>query len=135
MLRAMTEEEARRIAALAKAARDARDAFLGNVPVEDLGEPQAARGEHDLTTGLGFAPLPPDTPPLRDLLEAVGALTFDARAELLTLVRIGQTELAGDDWDRVLADTLVLGDDAVATALVEDPDLHEHIAKGLYEIA
>jgi hypothetical protein len=135
MLQAMTKEEAHRIAALAEAAREARDAFLGNVPVEDLGEPQPARGEHNLTVGLGFAPLPPDAPTLRALQEAIGAFTPNARAELFTLARIGQTDLAADDWDRVLADTLSLGDDATATALMEDPDLHEHIVKGLYEIA
>jgi len=135
MLRAITEEEARRIATLANAARQARDAFLGNVPVEDLGEPQPARGEHNPTAGLGFAPLPPDAPPLRNLQEAIGALTPAARAELFTLVRIGQAELAAGDWDHVLADTLSLGDDAIATALAGDPDLQEHIVKGLYEIA
>jgi hypothetical protein len=134
MLQAMTAEEARRIAALAKVARDARDAFLGSVPEEDLGEEPPARGEHNPTAALGFSPLPPEAPPLRDLREAVDALSSAALAELLTLVRIGQTDLAAGDWDRVLADTLSLGDDTIATALLEDPDLHEHIVKGLYEL-
>ena len=43
MLRQLTENQARQIAALAKAVRKARDALLDNVPDEDLAEPPAAR--------------------------------------------------------------------------------------------
>ena len=38
--------EARRIAGLAAAARDARDQALRAIPEAELGEPQSARGEH-----------------------------------------------------------------------------------------
>lgn len=134
MLQAMSTEEAHRIAALAKAARDARDAFLGNVPEAGLGEPPVARGEHNPTAGLGFSPLPADAPPLRALQDAVNALNSAARSELFALVRIGQSDLAADNWDRLVAETVVLGEQTVAGALLEDPDLHDHIVKGLYEL-
>jgi hypothetical protein len=57
-----------------------------------------------------------------------------ARAELFVLMRMGQGDLAILDWDRGLSETALLGDDAVLAALTEDPDLHEHIAKALYEL-
>jgi hypothetical protein len=134
MLKAMTTEQARRIAALAKAARAARDAFLGNVPESDFGEPPVSRGEQNPTRGLGLSNLPPDAPPLGEFHDAINALSDGARAELFALARIGQTELAAGSWDSLLAEAAVLGDQTVAAALLEDPDLHDHVVKGLYEL-
>jgi hypothetical protein len=57
-----------------------------------------------------------------------------ARTELFVLMRMGQGDLAILDWDRGLSETALLGDDAVLAALTEDADLHEHIAKALYEL-
>lgn len=130
----MNAEQAHRIAALAKIARDARDTFLGNVPEADLGEPPAARGEHNPTAGLGFSPLPRNAPPLQALQDAVNALSRAARSELFALVRIGQSDLAADDWDGLIAEAVTLGDEMLAGAVLEDPDLHDHIVKGLYEL-
>jgi len=134
MLRELTLEQAQRVAALAKTAREARDAFIDNVPEAELGAPPPARGEHNPTADLGFGPLSPDAPPLRGLQNAINALSPAARSELSALVRIGQTELAAGNWDSVLAETLALGDQTVAGSLLDDPDLHDHIAKGLYEL-
>jgi hypothetical protein len=134
MLKAITVQQARGIASLAKAARGALDAFLGNVPEADFGEPPVARGEHNPTAGLGFSALPPDAPALGDLRDAVNALSPAARAELFALVRIGQSDLAAGNWDGLLAETAILGDDAIGGALLDNPDLHDHIVKGLYEL-
>jgi hypothetical protein len=133
MLQELTVEGARRIAALAKTARRARDAMLDNVPEEDLGEPPAARGEHNPTGVLGFDPLPLGDPAIAALRQAVSALGRTARSELFILMRMGQGDLAAGDWDRGLSEAERLGDETVAAEIIEDPDLHEHITKSLYE--
>jgi len=46
-------------------------------------------------------------------------------------MRIGQGRLAAKKWDRGLTEAEVLGEDTITTAIVEDTDLHDHIAKGL----
>jgi hypothetical protein len=134
MFQELKSEQARRIAALAKAARQARDAELGNVPDEAFGEPPTARGEHNPIATLGFEPLSPDSPTLRALRQAVEALTTSARSELFVLLRIGQGDLAAGDWDRGLSEAEMIGDTAVGTALMGDTDLHDHLMKALYEI-
>lgn len=42
------------------------------------------------------------------------------------LLRIGQGNLAVGNWDRGLSEAEIIGDRAVAAALFEDPDLHDH---------
>jgi hypothetical protein len=134
MLRQLTADQAHRIAALAKAARDARDAVLDNVPDEDLGVPPVARGEHNPTATLGFDPLPSDDPAIAALRQAVSALSPGARSELWVLMRMGQGDFAISDWDRALSEAALVGDETVTGAITEDPDLHDRITKGLYEI-
>lgn len=63
----LTVETARRIAALAKTARKARDGILDSVPEKDLGEPPATRGEHNPTGALGFDPMPVGDPAIAAL--------------------------------------------------------------------
>jgi hypothetical protein len=133
MLRQLTTEQARRIAALAKTARNARDAILDNVPEEDLGEPPAARGEHNPTAGFGLDPLPSDDPAITALQQALNALGPAPRSELFVLMRMGQGDFAAGDWDRGLSEAELLGDETVTAAIIEDPDLHDHITKSLYE--
>jgi hypothetical protein len=134
MLRELTVEQVQRIATLAKAAREARDAILGNVPDTALGEPPVSRGEHNPASVLGFDPLPPDAPQIAALLKAITIVTPEARSELLTLMRIGRGDLAAGNWARGVSETSTLGDEAVAAALKEDVDLHDHLTKGLYEL-
>ena len=134
MLRQLTKEQARQIAALAKAVRKARDALLDNVPDEDMGEPPAARGEHNPTTAFALDPLPPDDPAVAALQRALGALEPGARSELFVLMRMGQGDFAISDWDRGLSEAELLGEATVVAALIEDLDLHDHITKGLYEV-
>jgi len=48
-------------------------------------------------------------------------------------MRIGQGALAADTWHRGLVEAVTLGDETVTETLVEDPDLHDHLMKALYE--
>jgi len=56
-----------------------------------------------------------------------------ARAELYALIRIGQGHLAAATGHQGIVEAEMLGDETVTTTIAEDPDLHDHIAKGLYE--
>lgn len=133
MLTHLTGDQANFIALLAKAARTQRDKLLGNVAEADLGGVEPGRGEHNPTAALGYQPLPPDCEQLSDLRAAIGSLTLEAKIELYTLVRIGQGDLAAKKWRRGLADAERLGAQTITATLMEDPDLHDHIVKGLYE--
>lgn len=65
--------------------------------------------------------------------EAVASLSPTARAELYTLMRIGQRDLAAQKWHRGMSEAAMLGDATVVGAMLEDVDLHDHLMKGLYE--
>jgi hypothetical protein len=130
----LTEEQARQIAALAKAVRKARDVLLDNVPDDDMGEPPAARGEHNPTAAFALDPLAPDDPAVVALQQALGALGPSARSELFVLMHMGQGDLGITDWDRGLTEAELLGDRTVTAAIMEDLDLHDHVTKGLYEV-
>ncbi len=133
MLRGMNKGQAHFIALLAQVARIQRDKLLGNVAENDLGGSKSSRGEHNPTALLGFEPLPADAEQLTALREAINALTPEGRAELYALTRVGQGDLAAQDWDRGLTDAALLGESAAA-AVLDDPDLHDHLVKGLYEM-
>jgi hypothetical protein len=49
-------------------------------------------------------------------------------------MRMGQGAFAILNWDRALSEAALLGDETVTGALLEEPDLHDRITKGLYEI-
>lgn len=49
------------------------------------------------------------------------------------MVRIGQGDLAANKWHRGLTEAVLLGEDTITGALLENPDLHDQIMKGLYE--
>ena len=133
MLRVLNKDQVHFVALLAKVARMQRDKLLGAVAEEDLGEAKSTRGEHNPTALLGFDPLPPDAEQLTALREAISSLTPEGRAELHVLMRIGQGDLAAQDWDRGVDEAALLGEQAVG-ALMDDPDLHDHLAKALYEV-
>ncbi|HWP25859.1 MAG TPA: DUF3775 domain-containing protein [Xanthobacteraceae bacterium] len=92
-----------------------------------------ARGEHNPTEWLGYEPLSLHELPVDALHKAIAALSEPARRELYTLMRIGQGQLTASRWQQGLADAEVLGDATVTATLLEDADLHDHLAKGLYE--
>jgi hypothetical protein len=133
MLKDLNRDQAEFVALLAKAARMQRDAAIVEVREADLADPKPARGEHNPTADLGFVALPEDAPQLTMLREAINSLTPAARSELYALMRVGQGDLGAKKWHRGLTEALTLGDDTVTAALLEDPDLHDHLMKGLYE--
>lgn len=133
MLKTLNVDQARFVAILARTARMQRDSLLGNVPEDDLGGSQPGRGEHNPTAELGFEPLPPHASQTAALREAIATLSQAARQELYTLMRIGQGDLAATTWHLGLTEAERLGEETITAAIVEDPDLHDHIMKGLYE--
>ena len=135
MLKALNTDQVRFIALLAKAARVARDELLGNVDEDqlELAELKPARGEHNPTAALGFAPLGADAPQMVALREALASLTFAGHSELYALMRVGQNQLAVGKWYRGLREAERLGDETITAALLDDVDLHDHLMKGLYE--
>jgi hypothetical protein len=134
LINALTPDQARSIASLAKSARAERDEFLREVAEQDLDGSKPGKGEHNPTAELGFEPLPQNMPPLAALCDAIDDLEDEGRFELFALVRIGQGDLAAQDWERGVADAEALGDAIVTGALIENADLDRHIAKGLYEL-
>lgn len=133
MLKELNVDQAHFIAILAKTARAQRDELLGNVAEDDLDEVKPARGEYNPTASLGFEPLPPEASQTAALHQAIATLSETARRELYALMRIGQGHLATKKWHRGLFEAEMLGDKTITAAIIEDPDLHDHIAKGLYE--
>jgi hypothetical protein len=133
MLRELNRDQAQFVAMLARAARTQRDSSIAGVPEADLTEIKPARGEHNPTADLGYVALPEDASQLTMLRDAIGALQPEGRSELYVLMRVGQGQLAAKKWNRGLAEALTLGDGTITATLIEDPDLHDHLMKGLYE--
>jgi hypothetical protein len=133
MLEELDLDQARSIAALAKAARVRRDELLGNVAEGDLDGVQPGRGEHNPTAVFGLEPLSADAPQISALRDAIAMLSAAARCELYALMRIGQGHLGAKDWERGMSEAERLGDEMISAAMIEDADLHEHVTKGLYE--
>lgn len=121
--------EARRIAELAAAARDARDRALTVVPEAELGEPSPARGEHHAAGTLGFAGVPEDEPAHNALRTAIEGLPPDIRRKLWAVMNTGCGSYARGDWERAMAAA-----EGVASDLADEVDLHDKLMKGLYEI-
>lgn len=133
MLRDLNVDQARFIALLARTARTRRDALLGNVAEVDLGGVTPGRGEHNPTAELGLEPLPTEASQKGELRDAIASLSATARQELYALMRVGQGHLAAGRWHRGLTEAEALGESAIMAAIIDDPDLHDHLAKGLYE--
>jgi hypothetical protein len=133
VLKELNRNQAQFVAVLARAARMQRDAFVAGVPEGDLAEPKPSHGEHNPMADLGFTPFPEDAPQLVLLREAINIFSRAGRSELYALMRIGQGALATREWHRGLVEAENLGDETVTAALIEDPDLHDHLMKGLYE--
>lgn len=133
MLKELDVQQARFVALLSKVARAQRDELLGNVAESDLADLKAARGEHNPTADLGFDPLRPGARQTAALQDAITTLSVTALAELYTLMRIGQGDLAAKKWHRGLTEAEVLGEQTITAALLGDPDLHDHIMKALYQ--
>jgi hypothetical protein len=133
MLKELNRDQAEFVAVLAKAVRMQRDSSIAEVREGDLAEPKPARGEHNPTAALGLVALPEDASQLTMLRDAVGSLTPAGRSELYALMRVGQGDLAAKKWRRGVTEAQTLGDNTVTAAILEDPDLHDHLMKGLYQ--
>jgi hypothetical protein len=103
MLEGIAVAQIRRIAELARAARDARDRMLTPVGEADFGEPKVARGVHDPAAAFGLDPLPEDHPSRVALREAIAALPRAAQDELRALVSwsAGATSAPGSGGGRL----------------------------------
>jgi Protein of unknown function (DUF3775) len=134
MLKSLKANQVHFIAMLARTARKQRDAVLGNVVEADLGGPPPARGAHNPVADIGLTSLASGTSLPADLAGAIAFLSIPARYELYILMRIGEGHLAAKNWERGLSEAEALGDEVTA-AIVDDPDLHDHLEKGLYEIS
>jgi hypothetical protein len=133
LLKDLNVDQARFIALLARFARMGRDARLGHLPEGDLDGLEPARGEHNPTAELGFLPVSAEASATVTLRDAVATLSEAARRELYVLMRIGQGDLAVRKWHRGLSEAQMLGEETITAAILEDPDLHDHIMKALYE--
>jgi hypothetical protein len=98
MLERIAVAYVRRIAELARAARDARDQMLVHVGQSELGEPKVARGLHDPAAAFGLDPLPPDHPTRLALRDAIAALPPDAQHELRALVLVARGDFGAKEW-------------------------------------
>ena len=134
MLERLTAKQAHRIAERARAARDARDALLHGIAEETVGQPHPAKGERDRVGTGGFDLLPANDRSVRALRRAINDLRPGARPELFALMRVGQGELAPEDWARGVSEATTLGDETVSGILADDIDLSNHLNKGLYEL-
>lgn len=125
---------ARHIAGLAATARDARDRMMARVAERDLGEPEPEHREPRPIESLGLGALPPEDPAHRALREAVEQLPDNTRRALWALMRTGCGDYAHGDWPQALADAELMPDDAIMVELAEEAELHDRLAKGLYEL-
>jgi hypothetical protein len=133
MRRRLNPEKARFVALIAKAARAQRDAALDGIRESEFVEPTPAHGERNPMEGLGLDPSVSAAAQAARLREAVSNLSKSERKELWALMRIGRGEGAAQTWQATLEEAERLGPDTIAETLVEDPDLHDHIMKGLFE--
>jgi Protein of unknown function (DUF3775) len=102
---------------------------IAGVPEADLTEMKPARGIHNPTAELCFVGVPEDASQLMMLRETIGQLSAAGRSELYALMRVGEGRIAAQKWNRGLAEAVRLGDDTITAALIEDPDLHDHLMK------
>lgn len=134
MLQNLTTSQANRIADLAKLARRARDKSTSSFSERQLGEPKAVRGEHNPAAAIGLEPLPSTHPARASLRDAIAALRPEARWELQALVGVGRGEFGAKSWDEAVT-AASTSDNAAVEALVDNPDLHDLVVRGLYDLA
>ncbi|HEX2942788.1 MAG TPA: DUF3775 domain-containing protein [Rhodopila sp.] len=124
--------EIRHIADLAQDARKLRDRLLEKVPEADLAEPGPARGEHNPPGDLTLTGVLDTQPEMLALRQALAALPRAVRMIVWAVARTGRGEADSRSREALLAAALPLSDDDIVADLMEQPDLHEHLRKGLY---
>jgi len=68
------------------------------------------------------------------LRDAVAGLPRDIREKLWAVAETGRGQFAIMNWEIAVAEASGLSDAAIAARLLEDPDLHDVLRKGLYEL-
>lgn len=134
MLHEIEALEVRQIADLALDARKVRDRLLEKVPNAQLGEPVPARGEHNPSGSITLNGVLATEPEFVALREAIAALPRDIREKLWVVAQVGRGDVAMRGWDEALAGASALSNDDLVAGMVAEPDLHEHLRKGLYEL-
>ncbi|HEY0183213.1 MAG TPA: DUF3775 domain-containing protein [Rhodopila sp.] len=124
--------EARHIADLAMDMRDVRDRMLTPMRDADLSEPEPAHGEHNPLGEVVLSDVLVGEPAFVALHGALVALPADIRDKLWVLTQIGRGSLAVSRWDHAIDTAEALPGDCVIGNLLDDPDLHDHLRKGLY---
>jgi uncharacterized protein DUF3775 len=126
--------EVRRIADLAAEARKVRDRLLEKVPEAELGEPKPARGEHNPAGNIGLDDVSAGDPAFIALRHGIAELPRELREKLWAVAQIGCGDIGARDWDRALSQIPNVSDDEIMARLLGEPDLHERLRKGLYEL-
>jgi hypothetical protein len=134
MLHELEALEAGHIADLALDARKVRDRLLEKVADADLGEPPPARGEHNPSGSVVLNGVLAAEPEFVALREAIAALPRDIREKLWVVTQIGRGDLAILGWDEAIGAASALTDDDIVANLLEEPDLHNYLRKGLYAL-
>jgi hypothetical protein len=134
MLENITVDQVKEIAALARDLRDARDAMLKPTRETDLEVAKPMRGERDPAAAYGLSQFPPDDSRVAALRNAIAALSADARQELQALMWLGSSDYGPNQLPKAVADAGNLLDDVIVGNLMDRADLHDDLAKALYEL-
>lgn len=126
--------EIRQVADLALDARKCRDRLLESVPDAALGEPAPARGEHNPSGGLGLTEVLGTRREVAALRQAIERLPSTVRQKLWAVARVGRGDVTIGEWEDAVASAALLRDGETVADLMADPDLHEHLRKGLYAL-
>jgi len=128
-------EEVRRIADLAGRAADAHRRLIGGLQDIDLGEQPLERGSRNPTDLDSLNLLGKTGSRDYDALRAeIGRLPPEARQEVKAAMLIGRGDFAAGDWDRAMVEAAAVPESADVDYLSEKLDLHDHLAKALYEL-
>lgn len=134
MLHELDALEVRAIAERAADLRALRDRLLEKVPEADFSEPQPQRGVHNPLGDLDVDAVLAGSREFAALRDAIAALPREIREKLWAVAETGLGRFAILDWDAAATEAATLPDAAIAARLLEDPDLHDVLRKGLYEL-
>jgi hypothetical protein len=134
MLHELDALEVRSIAEHAAKLRKSRDRLLEKIPEAKFGEPPPARGAHNPLGDLPLDEVLGGAPEFIALRDAIAALPRGIREKLWAVAETGRGRFAILNWEAALAEAAALSDAIIAARLLEDPDLHEVLRKGLYEL-
>ncbi|HVY14116.1 MAG TPA: DUF3775 domain-containing protein [Rhodopila sp.] len=126
--------EIRDIADLALSARKCQNRLLERAPDIELGEPSPARGEHNPNASLALTDIPGTRQEFVELQQAIERLPPEILQKVWAVARVGRGDITIREWNDTLASAALLKDDDIVMDLMADPDLHEHLRKGLYAL-